>query len=43
MLEDLNNEGKRGGMKLNKKKTNTMCNKLARSRLRTEVMIDGEH
>ena len=42
MLEDLNNEGKRDGMKLNKKKTKIMCNEVARSTLRTGVMIDGE-
>ena len=29
-------------MKLNKKKTKIMCNEVARSRLRTGVMIDGE-
>ena len=43
MLEDLNNEGKRDRMKLNKKKTKIMCNEVARSRLRTGVMIEGEH
>ena len=42
MLGDLNNEGKRDGMKLNKQKTKIMCNGVARSRLRTGVMIDGE-
>ena len=42
MLEDLNNEGKRDGMKLNKKKTKILCNEVARSTLRTGVMIDGE-
>ena len=42
MLEDLNNEGKRDGMKLNKKKTKIMCNEVARSRLRIGVMIDRE-
>ena len=42
MLEDLNNEGKRDGMKLNKNKTKIMCNEVAKSRLRTGVMIDGE-
>ena len=42
MLEDLNNEGKRDGMKLNKKKTKIMCNEVARSRLRTGVMLDRE-
>ena len=42
MLEDLNNEGKRDGMKLNKMKTKIMCNEVAMSRLRTGVMIDRE-
>ena len=42
MLEDLNNEGKRDGMKLNKVKTKIVCNEGVRSRLRTGVMIDGE-
>ena len=42
MLEDLNNEGKRDGMKLNEKKTKIMCNEVARSRLRTGVMIEGK-
>ena len=42
MLEDLNNEGKRDGMKLNKKKTKIMCHEVARSRLRTGEMLDGE-
>ena len=42
MMEDLDIEGKRDGMKLNKKKTKIMCNEVARSRLRTGVMIDGE-
>ena len=41
MLKYLINEGKRDGMKLNKKKTKIMCNEVARSRLRTGVMIDG--
>ena len=41
MLEDLNNKGKRDGMKLNKKKTKIMCNEVAR-RLRTGVMTDAE-
>ena len=43
MLEDLKNEGKRDGMKLNKKKTKITCHDVARSRLRTGVMIDREH
>ena len=43
MLEDLNNnEGNRDGMKLNLKKAKFMCNEVARSRLRTGVMTDGE-
>ena len=41
-MEDLNNEGKRDEMKLNRKKTKIMCNEVARSRLRTGVMTDGE-
>ena len=41
MLEDLNNEGKRDGMKLNKK-TKIMCNEVARSRVRKGLMIDRE-
>ena len=43
MLEDLNNEAKRDGMKLYKKKTKITCNEVARRRLRTGVMRDGEH
>ena len=42
MLNDLKNEGKRDRMKLNKKKTKIMCNEVARSRLRTGLMTDGE-
>ena len=30
MQDDLNNEGKRGGVKLNKKKTKIICNEMAR-------------
>ena len=42
MLEDLNNGGKRDGMKLNKKKTKIMCNEVARNRLKSGVMTDAE-
>ena len=42
MLEDLNNEGKTDGVKLNKKNMKIMCNEVARSRRRTGMMIDGE-
>ena len=42
MLEDLNNDGKGDRVKLNKKKTKIMCNEVARSRLRTGVMIDAD-
>ena len=42
MLGDLNNEGKRDEMKLNKNKIKIMCNDVARRRLRTGVMIDRE-
>ena len=41
MLEDLNNEGARDRMKLNTKKTKIVCKEVARSRLRTGVMIYG--
>ena len=42
MLGDLNNEGKRNEVKLNKKNTMIMCNEVARRPLRTGLMIDGE-
>ena len=42
MLEDLNNESKRDGMKLNKKKIKIMCNEVARSRLGIGLMIYRE-
>ena len=42
MLEDLDNKGKRDGMKLNKKKTKIMCNEVARRRPSTRVMVDAE-
>ena len=42
MLEDLNNEGERDGVKLNKTKPKIMCSEVARRRLRTGVMIDAE-
>ena len=41
-LRDMNSERKREGKKLNKKKTKIICNELARSRLRTRVLIDAE-
>ena len=43
MLEHLSKERKRDGMKPNKKKTQIICNEVARRRLRTGVMIDREH
>ena len=42
MLQDLNNKGKRDGMKLNKTKIKIMCNDVARKRLRTGVMTEAE-
>ena len=41
-LKDLNNKGKRDGKKLHKKKTKILCNRVARTRLRTGVMIGGD-
>ena len=42
MLNDLNTEGKRDGMKINKKKTKVMCNEVARRKKRNVVLVDGE-
>jgi len=42
LLEDLNREGKKDGMKLNKKKTKIMCNEVARRQPRQGISIDGE-
>ena len=42
MLNDLNTEGKKDGMKINKKKTKIMCNEVARRRRRNGVSVDGE-
>lgn len=42
MLNDLNTEGKRDGMKINKKKTKVMCNEVARRKKRNAVFVDGE-
>ena len=43
LLEELNREGKKGGMEMNKKKTKIMCNEVARRRQRYGISIDGEH
>ena len=42
MLEDLINEGRSNGKNQNKMKTKIICNEVARRRLRTGVMVDGE-
>ena len=42
MLEELNKEGKKDRIKLNKKKTKAICNEVARRRPRRGVMIDAE-
>ena len=42
MLKDLNNEGKRDGMKLSKEENQDHAYWGAESRLGTELMIDGE-
>ena len=42
MLEELNKEGKKDGMRINKKKTKIMCNEVSRRRPRTGVMVDTE-
>ena len=38
LLEDLNREGRKDGMKMNKKKTKIMCNEMARRRRRREKL-----
>lgn len=42
LLEDLNKEGKRDGMKMNKKKTKIMGNETASKQQRRGLAIDGE-
>eukprot|EP00794_Sanderia_malayensis_P002427 gene2427-2794_t len=42
LLNDLNKEGRKDGMKMNKKKTKIMCNGIAKKRRRKGIMIDGE-
>lgn len=42
LLKELNEEGKKDGMKLNKKKTKIMCNEIARMKNRKGIKIDGE-
>uniref|UniRef100_A0A3P9I9K1 ribonuclease H n=1 Tax=Oryzias latipes TaxID=8090 RepID=A0A3P9I9K1_ORYLA len=42
LLNDLNKEGRKDGMKMNKKKTKIMCNEIARKRRRKGIIVDGE-
>ena len=42
MMEDINNKGKRDGMKLNKEKTKITRNEVERRRLTTGVKLDTE-
>jgi hypothetical protein len=42
LLNELNKEGRKDGMKMNKKKTKIMCNEIARKGRRTGIMVDGE-
>jgi len=42
LLNDLNKEGKKDGMNMNKKKTIVMCNEVARESERNGVSVDGE-
>ena len=42
LLKDLNVEGKRDGLKMNKKKTKIMCNRVAKQQHRRRILIDGE-
>ena len=42
LLNDLNKEGRKDGMKMNRKKTKIMCNEIARKRRRKGIIVDGE-
>lgn len=42
LLEDLNEEGKKDRMRMNKKKAKIMCNEIARRRQRKGAVRDGE-
>ena len=42
LLEELNEEGKKDEMKMNKKKTKIMCNEVPRKNNRKGIRIDGE-
>ena len=42
LLKDLNTEGKKDGLKMNKKKTKIMCNEVAKRQHRRGISIDGE-
>ena len=42
LLNDLNTEGKKDGMKMNKKKTKIMCNEVAKGQQRRGISVDGE-
>ena len=42
LLNDLNTEGMKDGMRMNKKKTKIMCNETARKQQRNGISIDGE-
>ena len=42
LLNNLNEEGRKDGMRMNKKKTKIMCNEIAKRRQRKGILIDGE-
>ena len=42
LISQLDTEGKKDGMKMNKKKTKIMCNEIARKHPRQGITIDGE-
>ena len=42
LLNDLNEAGKKDGMKMNERKTKIMCNEVARRKRRKGISIDGE-
>eukprot|EP00795_Rhopilema_esculentum_P008762 gene8762-biopygen9749 len=42
LLNELNKERRKDGMKMNRKKTKIMCNEIARKRRRKKIIVDGE-
>ena len=42
LISQLDTEGKKDGMRMNKEKTQIMCNEIAMKKPRKQIVIDGE-